>query len=91
MAVAKLFGAVGHFQDQFFHGDAGAVAPITAEDEADADDVIGIVAGADLEAAGAGDDVDAGLEAAIVGEGDGDRGLEIDRSGPGFFGEAIEG
>jgi hypothetical protein len=54
-----------------------AVAPVAAENEVDADHVVGVIAGADLIAVGARDHVEASLKAAIVAEGDGDRGLKI--------------
>ena len=76
---------------EFFHGLFGTVAPVAAEDQVDADDVVaGIFAGADLIAVGAGDDVDAALEAAVFGEGDGDAGLDIDGFGAAFIEQAGE-
>ena len=87
---AQVLAALGHFGEELFHRVARAVAPVAAEDEVDADDVVAVVACAHLVAVRAGDDVDSGLKPAVFAEGNGNRRLEVDRTSAAFIEQATE-
>src|SRR5271170_2782444 len=91
MLGAELLALLRHLGQENRHRLLGPIAPITAKNEVDADDIIAVVAGANLIAVGAGYHVDPGLQAAIITESDGYSGLKIDRLGAGLVSQAGQG